>query len=85
MEDDGFQLVSRKKAARASKVHTQSTQGEYDGIDSVELRKRIDKLKYEEFNVQYLSMSQGICLVKFSSTGYKKLPHYVPTLQEGSL
>jgi len=48
MEDDGFQLVSRKKAARASKVHTQSIQGEYDGIDGVELRKRIDALKYEQ-------------------------------------
>ena len=50
MEDDGFQLVSRKKAARASKVHIQSMQGEYDGIDGVELRKRIDTLKY--VNVQ---------------------------------
>lgn len=45
MEDDGFQLVSRKKAARASKVHIQSDQGVYDGIESTELRKRIEKLK----------------------------------------
>ncbi|XP_065890253.1 SRR1-like protein [Dysidea avara] len=47
MEDDGFQLVSRKKAARASKVHTHNAQGEYDGMDGVELTKRIDKLKLE--------------------------------------
>ena len=48
MEDDGFQLVSRKKAARASKVHTHNAQGEYDGMDGVELTKRIDKLKYKQ-------------------------------------
>lgn len=46
MEDDGFQLVSRKKSARAPtrSLHSQ-LQGGYEGVTTAELLIRINDLK----------------------------------------